>query len=176
MVSLVAACAAIFGGIVPVARFPSEVITIDLEPSRVLVDATYVYENPFPFPIGQGFVVPTPEGFEPTDLLLTRDSKPLALRHLLGQHRFELRFEGHQRVEVRLRYRQYTPGRKATYLLTTTQGWGRPLRSGIYRLRPNAARLTASSLPLRKIDGNTLVYERHDFLPTNEWTLSWEAP
>ena len=158
------------------ARFPAEVITIDLEPSRLLVDGRYVYENPLPFPIRQGFVVPMPSGFEPTDLLLTRDGKPLALRHLMGQHRFELRFASRERVEIRLRYRQYAPGRNATYLLTTTQRWGRPLRSGVYRLRPNAARFIASSLPLQKKDGGMLVCERRNFLPKDEWRLSWEAP
>jgi hypothetical protein len=161
--------AAVFSGALPLARFTGETIVIELLADRILVDGTYVYENPFPFTIRQGMTVPLPPGNEAIGLNLTRDGHVLPLRHILGAYRFELPLRAHERTFVRLQYEQYTPSHSATYLLTTTAPWHRPIDHGLYLIRTRGYRVVRSSYAL-----TNGAFERWHFMPPADWSFAWQ--
>ena len=51
---------AIAVGVLPVVRFTWEQIDIYVGSDHVTVEGTYVYENPWPIPVAQGFSIPLP--------------------------------------------------------------------------------------------------------------------
>jgi hypothetical protein len=167
-------------GLYPIVRFPQEQIDIHVYPQHVLVEAWYTYRNPFPFPVAQGYALPLPAGPQlpaPTDVWVRRlDSEDeIPLRLFWGTHRFSLAFAARETVTVYAVYRQETPARSAWYILTTTQGWRRPLECGLYRLFPHRVRITSSNYPLQADGPDRLVFERTDFLPIAEWDFAWEV-
>jgi len=167
-------------GLYPVVGFPREEIDVHVYPDHVVVEAWYVYQNPFPFPVVQGYALPLPTGPQlpmPTDVWAKRlDSEDeIPLRLFWGTHRFTLAFTAQETVTVYAVYRQETPARSAWYILTTTQGWHRPLEYGLYRLFPHRVRITSSNYPLQPKGPDRLVFERTDFLPTEEWHFAWEV-
>jgi hypothetical protein len=157
-------------GALPLARFTAETISIDIEGDRIHVDGTYVYENPFPFPIRQGMSVPFPPGFEPVGVSLSLNGKPLKMRRVLGTERFEIPLPALGTERVRLRYDQYAPEHHATYLLTTTAPWHRAIDDGVYTIRTNGARIIRSSYPLNAQN----MFRRRDFMPGADWSFAWE--
>ena len=157
-------------GALPLARFTAETIAIDIEGDRVHVDGSYFYENPYPFPIQQGMELPFPPGFEPVGVSLSLNGAPLALRRIFGTERFEVPVPALATVRVHLLYEQYTPRHRATYLLTTTAPWHRPIDDGVYTIRTNGARVTSSSYPLNT--HNTFM--RRHFMPRADWSFAWE--
>lgn len=159
----------VFSGTLPVARFTAETISIDIEGDRIRVDGTYVYENPFPFPIRQGMSVPFPPGFEPVAVALTKENDELPLRRLGNTKSFELPLPAFGTASVRLRYDQYAPTHHATYLLTTTAPWHRRIQHGVYVLRSHGSRITGSSYPLTRNNS----FERRDFMPPADWSFTW---
>ena len=60
-------------------------------------------------------------------------------------------------------------------VITTTQGWHRPLDYGLYRLFPHGVRLISSNYPLQAEGRDRLVFQRTDFWPTEEWHFAWEV-
>jgi hypothetical protein len=160
--------AATLGGWWPLALFTEETITIDLFRDRIRVDATYVYSNPLPLPIRQGLTIPLPPGHEPIFMVLSRDGHPLPLRHLFGAWRFELPLRGNETATVRLRYEQYAPARRATYLLTTTAPWHRPLDRGSYVIHANGLHVLESSYALTHD-----TFTRRRFMPREDWEFVW---
>ncbi len=157
-------------GALPLARFTDETIAIDIEGDRIHVDGTYVYENPFPFPIRQGMSVPFPPGFEPVAVALRREGEVLPLRRLLNTESFELALRAFETAQVRLQYEQYAPTHRATYLLTTTAPWHRRIDHGFYVIHANGARITSSSY--RLTSENT--FERREFTPPTDWRFAWQ--
>jgi hypothetical protein len=166
-------------GLVPIVRFPREVIEIEVHPDHVVVDGLYVYRNPLPVPALQGFSVPLPVDEahpEPIGVSARRVApreEEIALRHIFGAYRFDQRFPPRGEVHVRVRYRQQASRRDARYTLTTTQPWGRPLEAGEYRLIPRGVRITGSNYPLLP-EGDALTFRRRGFMPEEDWTFSWE--
>ena len=161
--------ATVFSGALALARFTSEAIIIDLLADRIQVDGTYVYENPLPFTIRQGMTVPLPPGNEAIGLELKRDGHVLPLRYILGAYRFELPLRAHEKVLVHLRYEQYTPSHSATYLLTTTAPWHRPIDHGLYRIRTRGYRVVRSSYTL-----TNGAFERWRVMPPADWSFAWQ--
>lgn len=47
-------------GFIPIVRFESEEISIEVHPAAINVQCDYHYRNPFPFPVQQGFTFPIP--------------------------------------------------------------------------------------------------------------------
>ncbi len=167
-------------GFYPIVRFPREQIDVHVYPDHVVVEAWYVYRNPFPFPVVQGYVLPLPAGPQlptPTDVWAKRlDAEDeISLRLFRGTHRFALAFRARETVTVYAVYRQETPAHSAWYILTTTQGWHRPLDHGLYRLFPHGVWLTSSNYPLQADGPDRLVFQRTDFWPTEEWHFAWEV-
>src|SRR5574337_818473 len=111
-------------GLVPIVRFPRERIDIAVYPREIEVSGLYVYRNPWPFPVTQGFTVPLPVDANhsmPTELTATRvspDPAALPLRTILGRTGFEVRFRPFEEIQVAVRYRQRVATEDGRYLLT----------------------------------------------------------
>jgi len=55
-----AVTAPFLAGLYPTVRFPRERIDVHISPDRAEVRGTYIYQNPFPFPVVQAFRYPVP--------------------------------------------------------------------------------------------------------------------
>ncbi len=173
--------AATASGLVPAARFTRERIDITVRPSAVEVCGLYVYENPWPFPVTQGLAYPFPVDDShpaPVSIQVTEadpadgsDLRVVPTFRLGGTPRYSIRIRPGGVAHVRVRYVQpaYVPS--ATYLLTTTQPWGRPLEHGEYVLNPMGVRILESSYPLDGPEPHSFV--RRDFMPDKDWRFSW---
>jgi len=168
-------------GIVPAVRFTRERIEVTVHADSIDVDGLYIYTNPLPIPLSQGLRVPFPtDAAHPApatvevrevDPLNQKDSEPIDVRWVWGEPHFSIRVPAFGAKQVRVRYTQYSPTMSATYLLTTTQPWGRPLEQGEYILRPRGVRITTSNYPL---DGQgCLCFTRRRFMPDRDWRFTW---
>ena len=168
-------------GIVPAVRFTRERIAVTVHADYIEVDGLYVYTNPLPFPLPQGLRVPfptdalhpAPASVEVTEVepLSQKDSEPIAVRWVWGEPYFSIRVPAFGAKHVRVRFTQYSPQMSATYLLTTTQPWGKPLDQGEYVLRPRGVRIVTSNYPL---DGQgCLCFTRRRFMPDRDWRFTW---
>lgn len=168
-------------GILPIVRFTDEQIDIRVYPDYVLMQGTYVYQNPFPFPVVQGLSVPFPvDSDHPTPIQfsarqLTPKEGTLATRYLWGRHRFNLFFKAHEKVKILVEYRQRAPERNAKYILTTTKPWKHPLRKGIYRLFPQEVIITRSNYALESGNHDAFRFQRTNFMPQDDWYFSWKV-
>ena len=175
---------ALFGAFLswPLVRFTEEEIYITACPEYVEVTGYYIYQNPFPFPVVQGFSIPFPvdrDHPEPLAVHVVRTDKgerAIPVVELFGTCRFDLRFAANETIPLRVRYCQYAPTREARYILTTTQPWGRPMSKAKYRLYPKKVTITDSNYPLDPREGGALGFERRDFMPEADWAFAWEVP
>jgi hypothetical protein len=168
-------------GILPIVRFTDEQIDIRVYPDHVLMQGTYVYQNPFPFPVVQGLSVPFPiDSDHPTPIQhtarqLVPKRETLTTRYILGRHRFNLFFKAYEEIHLAVEYRQQAPKRNAKYLLSTTKPWKHPLRKGIYRLFPHEVIITRSNYDLGARDHDHFSFQRTNFMPQDDWYFSWKV-
>ena len=167
-------------GLYPMVRFPEEQIDIEVYPQYVRVKGTYVYKNPFPFPVVQGFNIPLPmdaEHPEPVQLtakVLTPHEKTIPLKYMLGKHRFSLKFQAKEEITVLVAYRQQAPANNARYILVSTRAWRRPLNQGLYRIFLKNVRMSSSNYKLDDAD-SFLFFQKENFMPSKDWIFSWEV-
>lgn len=165
-------------GLLPTVRFTSEQIHVDVHPDEITVEGSYIYKNPFPLPVVQGFYIPFPVDHnhpEPYQVHVER-VKPvretLRLRHSFGKTRFETVFSAQEETEIRVSYRQKALASNATYILTTTSPWGRPLDSGVYTLSTHGTVILSSNYPFNLPDGRP-GFQKSGFMPDKEWQFTW---
>jgi hypothetical protein len=167
-------------GLVPLARFDSERITIHVFPEHVTVDGLYYYRNPYPFEILQGMSIPFPTDERhptPTELRVEEvwpDAREIPFRTLMGRPRFDLPLPAFTTICVRVHYYQRALGGDAQYILTTTQPWLLPLREGEYRLVSNGVTALRSNYPLTPTNEGTAIFRRTRFMPRQNWSFSWQ--
>lgn len=124
-------------GFYPIVRFPEEQIDIEVHPHHIRVKGIYIYRNPFPFPVIQGFSIPLPiDSSHPSPIMLSAEQltpvkKRIPLRFIFGRHRFNLSFLPKDEIVIVVRYHQHSPNKNASYILTTTKSWKRPLEFGL---------------------------------------------
>jgi hypothetical protein len=181
--ALLAAAALDGAGVLPSARFRRERIVLTVRPRALLVDGLYVYENPLPFPRALALAVPwgEEEGQAPPAAIgawrvdpASGEETPLPVLRLLGTPRVSLALPAGGEAHLRVRFEQRVERGRATYLLTTTAPWGRPLERGEYVVTvAPGARLLSSSYPLDATAPPS--FTRTGFLPERDWTLAWEA-
>jgi hypothetical protein len=165
-------------GIIPTVRFTSERIDIHVYNDEIVVDGYYFYKNPFPFPVVQGFTIPFPidkDHPEPIAVSverLTPLKEDVSLKHRFGTTGFEASFSAHEEAEIRVNYRQKAAGMKATYILKTTQPWGRPLENGVYTLYPHRTVIVSSNYPL-ELPGKASGFHKTGFMPDKDWQFTW---
>lgn len=168
-------------GLYPIVRFTGERIDIDVFPEHVIVRGYYHYSNPLPFPVRQGLTIPFPvdEDHPEPVLLSVRRAVPsegeLPVLRTFGTDRFEAAFSAYEDVTIVVEYRQHSATRDATYLLTTTAPWGRPLERGLYRLFPMGVDITGSNYALSPLEDGAMIFKKEDFMPDKEWGFSWEV-
>ena len=168
-------------GTVPLVRFDRERIDITLEPDEIVVSGHYVYRNPWPVPVTQGFTVPFPVDADhpmPTELTVAREDPspvPLPVAFLMGRPAFELRFGPKEEIRVAVGFRQRAAKRNGCYLLTTTRPWRRPLESAVYTLRGEGVTPVWSNYALEHTEPGVWSFERTRFMPPADWRFSWEA-
>jgi hypothetical protein len=170
-------------GIVPVARFERERIEITVHPRSIAVDGLYIYRNPLPLPWSQGLSVPfavndtqmppATVGATMLDPATGAELRELTVRWIFGVPRLEVPLPAGGDAHVRIRFSQRATGGTATYLLTTTAPWGRPLERGDYLLHAEGVRIFASNYALEGTTGGSFVRER--FMPERDWTFRWSA-
>ena len=179
--ALLLTAASLLAGLVPVVIFPREEISIELYPDHLRVDGLYVYRNPWPIPVAQGFTLPLPvDASHPAPIeveawRLTPEPAAIPLRVWWGEHRFELRFDSGEEIAVRVRYRQQASGGDGRYLLTTTAGWRRPLVAAVYRLLPRGVEVVDSNYPLVAGADGARIFVREQFMPPEDWRFAWRV-
>ncbi|MBI3874898.1 MAG: hypothetical protein HY300_02825 [Verrucomicrobia bacterium] len=167
-------------GILPSVQFVREQIDIQVYPEHVEICGWYYYRNPWPFPMPQGLSIPFPvdeDHAPPVQVSVAQvspEEKAIPVRYVLGRHRFDLTLASRGEVCVQVKHHQYTPRRDARYLLTTTQPWQKPLDRGLYRLFPHGVTIASSSYALKESDPTTLIFERSNFMPKEDWCFSWD--
>jgi hypothetical protein len=167
-------------GFYPIARFTEESIEITIHPDHVFIHGSYVYENPYPFPITQGFSIPLPvdkDNPEPVMISaqnINRNSTPIPLRFIMGLYRFNLNFKPKEKILVSVLYRQQAPEKNAHYILTTTQPWRKPLIYGSYIIYAKNVEMTYSNYHLKTGGLKTYYFEQYNFMPQQNWHFSWK--
>ena len=167
-------------GIYPVVHFTEEQIDIRVCPDEVIVDGYYVYQNPFPFPVSQGFIIPFPvddRHLGPSFLQVRQlqpEEKDIGPWYMLGVNRFSLTFKANGTCRVHVRYRQKVIGESASYILVTTKPWRRPLQRTVYRMFPEGVEISASNYGLSRQARDFLEFRRENFMPDEDWSFSWK--
>ncbi len=163
-------------GMVPIVRFTSERIDVHVYPEEIVMEGSYVYRNPFPFPVAQGFTIPCPvDEDHPEPLEVTVEGpggKAIPVRRVRGKTGFEAGFAARDDAEIRVSYRQKAAGGTGTYILTTTRPWGLPLERGVYVLHPHGTIILSSNYE-PDLPGGDPGFERTGFLPEQDWHFTW---
>jgi hypothetical protein len=145
------------------------------------VEGYYVYKNPFPFPVIQGFSVPLPvdESHPPPVLIaakkLTPHETPIKLVHLFGKPRFEIAFDAKESVRVKVQYQQQAPEKNARYIMKSTKPWNRPIVQGTYSLTLKGVKIISSNYPLVSDISGSLIFQKRNFMPQDDWHFTWEV-
>ena len=168
-------------GVIPVARFERERIAITVRSNSIGVDGLYVYRNPLPLPWTQGLAVPFAQSAAQmppamvdaalVDPATGDELRELPVRWIFGVPRLDVPLPPGGYAHVRVRFTQMATSGIATYLLTTTAPWGRPLEHGEYLLYPDGVRIHASNYRLNGVAGSS--FTRENFQPDQDWTFRW---
>jgi len=168
----------------PIVRFDSEMIRVTVDPERISVDGLYRLYNPLPFPMTQWFFYPTPEGggLEPADQLNVErlpDQPEAVSEHLTpvrqgNLEHYRVRVPGRGFLEVRAVYSQRHNGAYGRYILTTTAGWGRPLRHAQFELTLESLDLVDSNYELSGKGGGLWTFQRTGFMPPEDWVFTFK--
>jgi len=165
-------------GIVPLVRFPEEAIYLTAHAQSIEVRGIYIYKNPWPFPVRQGFGLPLPVDSShpvpfPVELTLMSTNEPLPISSLCDRLGFELSFGPGETKPVELYYRQEATRQSARYILTTTRPWLQTLSRGAYRLRCEGVEPVSSTYSMKKCGLKEWGWSRANFLPDYDWEITW---
>lgn len=175
---LIAAVLPFASGVLPTARFLSERIDVHVYPEEIRVNGYYIYKNPFPFPVVQGFTIPFPVDQDhpaPGEVRVERlmpVKEAVPIRRAFGNTGFETYFSAYEEAEIAVSYRQKAGGMQATYILKTTQPWGRPLERGVYTLFTHGTAIVSSNYPL-DLSGKAPGFQKTGFMPDKDWQFTW---
>ncbi|MDM8522098.1 hypothetical protein QUF80_01900 [Desulfococcaceae bacterium HSG8] len=178
--ALLLLCICIAALFYPPVRFIREQIDIRVCPDHISVRGIYVFKNPFPFPVVQGFFYPVPTDEDhPEPVLLSAEKllpgqKTVPLNSVFGKFRYNLFFRAKEEIAIQIEYRQDALEKNACYILTTTKLWKYPLQQGLYRLFTDGADITFSNYPLEH-NGQLLYFKKKQFMPEEDWYFSWEV-
>jgi hypothetical protein len=92
-----------------------------------------------------------------------------------GRPRFDLPMRPNEILCLHVHYYQQAPASDARYILTTTQPWLRPLKTGEYRLIPHDVALLPSNYPVVEVSGGDAQFQKAQFMPRQDWVFSWKA-
>jgi hypothetical protein len=164
-------------------RFDAEVIRLEIRGDTLRVDGTYHFVDPEHRP-STALFYPYPEdsllGAAWTESLAWHPADDAPWQALPIRERPErsgvgwlIRHDGAERFTVRTVYCQRLRTRYARYIVTTTNAWGRPLRSARFELMlPPGMELIESSFPFER-EGEIWVFSAEDFLPAKDVVVRW---
>ena len=162
-------------GLVHATSFPRERIELTIYPEVLEVNGLYVYANPWPIPMSQGLKTPFPvDALHPRPASVAvsevRPDGEIPLRTIWfnDEPHFTVNIPARSEIKVRVRYRQLAKG-SGTYILKTTQPWGRPLEHGEYLVETRGVRVTHSNYPLTGKG-----FTKDHFMPQMDWHLQWK--
>ncbi|GEM_PF-761980 len=164
-------------------RFFRETITITVADSFCTVEGIYYFKNTsrsartipvlYPFKIESNLPYP-----DSVNIVNLNDSAVVAFNRTSEACSFSLSLPARSVTRFKVFYRQATPARHMTYILTTTRHWKSALlRADYYIIVPR--RLKLSRLPFKKMKkmlsrGNTIYYiQIKNFLPVKNLNISW---
>jgi hypothetical protein len=161
----------------PIVTFSEESIALYVHPDSLEVQAKYVFTNPWSFPVRQSIILPFPVDSRhpmPDDIELTLSStgEPIPARRCLNSYAFCLNFRPKEIIEVSLSYMQKSCDHTASYILTSTHSWQKPLRYGSYSLHKMGVTDLGSNYAL-KVDKAGGSFERENFMPVHDWKIQW---
>ena len=168
--------------------FDRERIEICVHEGQIQVRGLYHYRNRLPFPATTSLGLPFPVDAEhdrPTTFSITdigRDGRAGTevmprLRH--GQVVFRLFFRPREEKWLQVDYVQGTRASRGTYILLTTQKWGKPLARGDYVLHLAPELTLESSNYQLQPDTSTArsyAFSRTNFYPSQDWNFAWHRP
>jgi hypothetical protein len=182
-------------GLFPLARFEEESVNIVAHPASIGVNGSYLFENVHRFPIRQTltFPVATGKGLSPPATMLVHriDSgaqpsgdesppaesvRPVPVHNAFGVRWFMIVLRPKEKVWFIVTYTQNAPSHQGGYIVTSTRSWGRPLDKAVFRLRTEGVEIVESNYRLEKLSSaHTLGFQRHSFMPSEDWTFAWEV-
>lgn len=166
-------------GFVPTVTFPAEEIDIDVFPEEIEVTGFYVYRNPWLIPVSQAYTIPFPiDATHPDPYWLSASnlsdpSKRIQTEKTLGENHFNLFFMPQQEIKVKVAYRQACLENNGCYLLRTTKPWNAPLEHGEYKIFLHGVKELVSNYKLEPTAKNSFAFKRSNFMPEEDWHLSW---
>ncbi|MBN1425664.1 hypothetical protein JXA88_14000 [Candidatus Fermentibacteria bacterium] len=128
----------------------------------------------YPFAIGPG--LPYPDSVAVTDLAT---GLPISYAGNAEGIRFPARIAGSDSFDFRVTYVQRTPRSMLRYILTTTQRWGRPLRSADFLIHiPRSLELTHISIAPDSVEHAAAWrihrIHRSQFMPVCDLDIVWK--
>jgi hypothetical protein len=164
-------------------EFVREDITFQLDTLFFTVDGDYYFRNATDHPVNATLFYPfanTDKGMTVDSVLVYDLSKNDFIQPGTGRDDgifFNLRLNGHETREVNVYYRQHHDGHNATYILTSTAYWKKPLAIANYSLITDTLTIAFDSLfyPPDHIftAGNNKIYEwkKQEFMPVKDFTV-----
>jgi hypothetical protein len=164
-------------------EFFREDLTFQLDTSLFIVDGDYYFRNTARKPAFMTFWYPIPNPDKDTRLdsaLIFDFTKNIFLtpekRSDSGFY-FKLTFSGNEIKKVKIFYRQSHNGRQASYILTTTKYWKKPLEEANYSLITDKQGIIIDSLSYQPdksfIAGDNVIFEwkRKNLMPEKDFTV-----
>ena len=157
--------------------FYRERVVISLAPGEVAVEGLYFFRNTssrerrarvyYPFPIDEDH--PYPDQVEVEGFQFTREERGIS---------WWMDFPACSATTVKVRYQQRLYMNSATYILTSTLYWKRPLRRAEFVIKAplDWQGLTISYSPDRRVTKGGFVYyyiTKTDFMPDRDLVIRW---
>jgi hypothetical protein len=166
-------------------RFVREYVKVALSGDRVHVSGLYYFRNASAGSVEQGIEYPFPvDRFHPYPATVRvydeTGSEPRPMGFLQGRSsvRWMMRFGPNEERRVRVHYWQDVFEPSATYIVSSTQKWERPIELAEFEFRvpSGLGEVQTSFTPDRSdVSGDTIVYymRREDFLPDDDLVVTW---
>jgi hypothetical protein len=169
-------------------RFHSEVVKVRVVPGELTVEGTYVFTNPgdslraaiyYPFP--RDSLLGPPQVLAARITHSAGTPETLMTRGDARGWQWEMTMAREETCRVLVRYSQSLRARHAAYVLTSTQGWGRPLEHARLEVTlPAGARRPHFSHPFQRLecpDRECMwVLDKTRFMPRVDLLVDWEGP
>jgi hypothetical protein len=164
-------------------EFIREEITFGLDTVFFSVDGDYYFRNTTGHPVDQTFFYPyanADKGMTVDSALVFDITDNAFIKPGSGRKDgifFRLAFTAHEKKEVKVYYRQHHDRHSATYILTTTAYWKKPLETANYSLITDQGTILVDSVSYPPDNtftaGNNKIYEwkKKDFMPEKDFTV-----
>lgn len=165
-------------------EFFEESLLFKLSEGVFIVDGQYFFRNTGQKEIKQILFYPFPagEGSEPVDSVsvtgIPFSSEKLLIHHSEKGFSFHIHLKAGEEKAYHIYYRQKV-SHHATYILTSTLQWGKPLEKAFYQLTvPVDLQITGFSYPPdyheNKTDERIYYWFRQDFMPDKDFELEFQ--